>query len=405
MNRRLTRTLAHASLAAVLAAAATSSAVGQCQLLVRESFRPGDRPHGGNGRLRDAQIHDTLKDYWPQTPADGTMWLSNDLSGVANWAFAGSSLDPAEVDPLDPYNGTAFGTAPAAALLPFTPPAGAFTTSAEAVMLFDSTSAIYLGYTSDPALLSNFETHGTLWMSLNGRGDWAILANGMNVVASGTAPIAGTLDSGWLHMEFTFDPVSSTVSGRIMSTLIPSTPVVLSKPMLYFGMEAHESWSVLNNLSISTGTALQVSAAGGGSACRGGTATFAASTNAASPSLVNWSRYQGWPLADGPQSDGSVVSGALTTTLTVSNLSPGAAGEYFCLVANECGSAFSNRVALVVGGCTADHNCSGTVSVQDIFDFLADYFAANSAADVNGSGAITVQDIFDFLAAYFAGCP
>ena len=29
-------------------------AVGQCTLLVRESFRPGERPHGNNGRLRDA---------------------------------------------------------------------------------------------------------------------------------------------------------------------------------------------------------------------------------------------------------------------------------------------------------------------------------------------------------------
>jgi hypothetical protein len=26
-------------------------------------------------------------------------------------------------------------------------------------------------------------------------------------------------------------------------------------------------------------------------------------------------------------------------------------------------------------------------------------------ADFNNSGAVSVQDIFDFLAAYFAGCP
>ena len=55
--------------------------------------------------------------------------------------------------------------------------------------------------------------------------------------------------------------------------------------------------------------------------------------------------------------------------------------------------------------CPADANCSGVLSVQDIFDFLAAYFAATSAADFNGSGAtVSVQDIFDFLAAYFAGC-
>jgi hypothetical protein len=42
--------------------------------------------------------------------------------------------------------------------------------------------------------------------------------------------------------------------------------------------------------------------------------------------------------------------------------------------------------------------------VQDIFDFLAGWFAGNPAADFNGVGGITVQDIFDFLAAWFAGC-
>lgn len=57
------------------------------------------------------------------------------------------------------------------------------------------------------------------------------------------------------------------------------------------------------------------------------------------------------------------------------------------------------------GGCVADFNGSGQVSVQDIFDFLAAYFMGDARADVNGSGAITVQDIFDFLAAYFMGCP
>jgi hypothetical protein len=54
--------------------------------------------------------------------------------------------------------------------------------------------------------------------------------------------------------------------------------------------------------------------------------------------------------------------------------------------------------------CIADFNGSGSVTVQDIFDFLAAYFSALPSADVNNSGSVTVQDIFDFLAAYFAGC-
>ena len=54
--------------------------------------------------------------------------------------------------------------------------------------------------------------------------------------------------------------------------------------------------------------------------------------------------------------------------------------------------------------CRADFNNSGTVTVQDIFDFLAAWFQHLPSADFNLSGAVTVQDIFDFLAAWFAGC-
>jgi len=66
-------------------------------------------------------------------------------------------------------------------------------------------------------------------------------------------------------------------------------------------------------------------------------------------------------------------------------------------------SSFSGSGVVTVY-CAADINFSGTVSVQDIFDFLSLYFANNPAADLNGSGAISVQDIFDFLAGYFVGC-
>ncbi len=54
--------------------------------------------------------------------------------------------------------------------------------------------------------------------------------------------------------------------------------------------------------------------------------------------------------------------------------------------------------------CPADFNCSGSLSVQDIFDFLAAWFAQDPRADFNGVNAITPQDILDFLAAWFAGC-
>ncbi|MCC6320295.1 MAG: YncE family protein [Phycisphaerales bacterium] len=52
---------------------------------------------------------------------------------------------------------------------------------------------------------------------------------------------------------------------------------------------------------------------------------------------------------------------------------------------------------------SADFNASGAVSVQDIFDFLAAYFAGRPDADFNWSATISVQDLFDFLAEYFKG--
>lgn len=55
--------------------------------------------------------------------------------------------------------------------------------------------------------------------------------------------------------------------------------------------------------------------------------------------------------------------------------------------------------------CRADFDGSGTVNVQDIFDFLTAWFDGERDADFNGSHANEVQDIFDFLAAWFAGCP
>ncbi|HMN40108.1 MAG TPA: M14 family metallocarboxypeptidase [Phycisphaerales bacterium] len=53
--------------------------------------------------------------------------------------------------------------------------------------------------------------------------------------------------------------------------------------------------------------------------------------------------------------------------------------------------------------CAGDHNADGVLSVQDIFDYLNDWFDGNPRADFNGSG-LSTQDIFDFLNAWFGGC-
>ena len=83
-----------------------------------------------------------------------------------------------------------------------------------------------------------------------------------------------------------------------------------------------------------------------------------------------------------------------------------------CAIATQgaCSGAFqgANTVCGPVGNpttcCPANFNGVNGLSVQDIFDFLAAWFASNPSADFNHSGAISVQDIFDFLSAWFAGC-
>lgn len=90
-------------------------------------------------------------------------------------------------------------------------------------------------------------------------------------------------------------------------------------------------------------------------------------------------------------------------TLNLVGVTAADSGVYDCVITNECGSVTTEAVELRV--CVADFNCSGSLSVQDVFDFLGAYFAGDSRADFNTSGTVTVQDIFDFLNAYFAGCP
>lgn len=53
--------------------------------------------------------------------------------------------------------------------------------------------------------------------------------------------------------------------------------------------------------------------------------------------------------------------------------------------------------------CRADFNHNGDISVQDLFSYLAAYFASDPTANYNAAN-LTVQDLFDFLTGYFSGC-
>jgi len=83
-------------------------------------------------------------------------------------------------------------------------------------------------------------------------------------------------------------------------------------------------------------------------------------------------------------------------------------GRVICGIGFNLDGAQEGWVANLRGAtalCRADFNHSGSVTVQDIFEFLGAWFAGAASADFNGVGGVTLQDIFDFLAAWFTGCP
>ena len=116
-----------------------------------------------------------------------------------------------------------------------------------------------------------------------------------------------------------------------------------------------------------------------------------------------------------PLTDGNGISGSTSNHLRIDHLTPGAEGFYNVRLTNVCATILSNSALVFITGhnsapvhtgtCAGDFNYVGGATSQDIFDFLAAWFATIPSADFNQSGAVTVQDIFDFLSAWFVGCP
>ena len=54
--------------------------------------------------------------------------------------------------------------------------------------------------------------------------------------------------------------------------------------------------------------------------------------------------------------------------------------------------------------CAPDFDCSGFPNANDIFAFLAAWFAGNPGADYNGVNGLEVQDVLEFINGWFLGC-
>ncbi|MCC6320959.1 MAG: hypothetical protein IT438_05915 [Phycisphaerales bacterium] len=73
-------------------------------------------------------------------------------------------------------------------------------------------------------------------------------------------------------------------------------------------------------------------------------------------------------------------------------------------VRSESTRSFSLTFYTDDGLCRADFDCSGQVTLQDLFDFLSAYFTGDGRADMNGTGTVTVGDVFAFIEYYFKPC-
>lgn len=100
-------------------------------------------------------------------------------------------------------------------------------------------------------------------------------------------------------------------------------------------------------------------------------------------------------------------SGVLTLQSTVT-FGATSGQAYFVRIGSRDGSGGPGFLKIAQGNlCACDFNNSGSVTTQDILDYLNAWFAQISSADFNGSGTVTTQDIIDFLNCFFvrpAGC-
>jgi subtilisin-like proprotein convertase family protein len=55
--------------------------------------------------------------------------------------------------------------------------------------------------------------------------------------------------------------------------------------------------------------------------------------------------------------------------------------------------------------CGCDFNVSGSLTTQDVFDYLSAWMGREPSADFDRGGDVTVQDLFDYLSCFATGCP
>ena len=147
------------------------------------------------------------------------------------------------------------------------------------------------------------------------------------------------------------------------------------------------------------------------SACPAGSATFTIAAGGSGPFTYQW-RAGGTPI------NTTTNPSAATSTLTLTNVQPGNAGSYDCIVTNACGSVTSNVATLTLLDSCCDsidfNNNDVFPEDQDVIDFFevlagGDCSPGNTCSDIdfNNNGVFPEdQDVIDFFNVLAGGtCP
>lgn len=235
-------------------------------ILVRESFGLGPntvRPAGGKGVLRSSWLHTTLGGFWVEWPGSkSTAWMTPD--GDQTWKFCGTNPSPYELpSPLQGDASNDFMNAGCAssewfdvavplhptALLPFTPPATAWSVSMEGWPAVVQGAYVAIGLTTSAVTMSNLETVGTVWLSLrkqevmvNGALVYELRLNGKTGVLLATGVVD---DMTWNRMAISYDPVVQVMSASLNGVSLGRYPMKLNPRYLGF-----EGVGILDNFVV-----------------------------------------------------------------------------------------------------------------------------------------------------------
>jgi hypothetical protein len=222
---------------------------------------------------------------------------------------------------------------------------------------------------------------GSAWQDLNDplgeKFALAVLPGG-NLVAAGFAPSVGHIA---LWNGSSWSGIGAGISGVVNGTTIDAlavSPRIGGGADVYVGGQFTTAGgaAAIDIAQFRTTTeppTILVQPAGVSIRC-GCPARFFLGATAQGFITYQW-RRGGVNLVNGATGAGSTIAGATTPSLTVTNAQFADEGSYDCVLTSGCTSTSTPATLNITTCCDADFNHSGTVSVQDIFDFLAAYFA------------------------------